>query len=262
MKKINKLFIPVLISITICGCTQQTSKEEYIGQEGAKALAIESSGVSEQNVVFEKAELSTKNGLNYYEIDFTSEGVRYEYDVDAITGVIIDSRTEKISSAENQNSSSVSNSNGSEIITENQAQETALNHAGLKSDEVKIIKTKLDWDDGIQKYEVEFYSSNNKEYDYEINAVTGEIISYDYDAEYSFQAQTNNSEISADEAKNIALSQVPGASADNIYDFEVDYDDGRLEYEGKIIYSETEYEFSIDGYSGAIRSWEAESIYD
>ena len=34
----------------------------------------------------------------------------------------------------------------------------------------------------------------------------------------------------------------------------------RIEYEGKIIYNKTEYEFTIDGYSGAIREWEAEPV--
>ncbi|MBP3486562.1 MAG: PepSY domain-containing protein, partial [Oscillospiraceae bacterium] len=59
-----------------------------------------------------------------------------------------------------------------------------------------------------------------------------------------------------------ALAQVPGATVDNIREFGVDYDDGRLEYEGKIYYDHMEYEFEIDGYSGAIRSWDVESVYD
>ena len=76
-------------------------------------------------------------------------------------------------------------------------------------------------------------------------------------------ASANSStEISDAEAKKIALAQVPGAKESDIREFEVDYDDGRLEYEGSIYYGEMEYEFEIDGYSGAIRSWEAESIYD
>ena len=54
---------------------------------------------------------------------------------------------------------------------------------------------------------------------------------------------------------------MPGASVNDIWEFEMDMDDGRLEYEGTIYYSNMEYEFTIDGYSGAIRSWEAESIY-
>ncbi len=68
--------------------------------------------------------------------------------------------------------------------------------------------------------------------------------------------------IGADTAKSLALAQVPGATLTNIKEFETDYDGGRLEYEGKIYYDHMEYEFEIDGYSGAIRNWKVESIYD
>ena len=64
--------------------------------------------------------------------------------------------------------------------------------------------------------------------------------------------------ITADQAKEIALAKVPGATVNDIYEFELDRDDGRLEYEGTIWYNGTEYEFTIDGYSGAIREWDTE----
>ena len=47
---------------------------------------------------------------------------------------------------------------------------------------------------------------------------------------------------------------------DDIREWEADYDDGRLEYEGKIYDADTEYEFTIDGYSGSIISWETEPL--
>jgi uncharacterized membrane protein YkoI len=76
------------------------------------------------------------------------------------------------------------------------------------------------------------------------------------------EKKASSKEISEAEAKKIALAQVPGAKESDIRGFEVDYDDGRLEYEGSIYFNEMEYEFEIDGFSGAIRSWEVESIYD
>ena len=68
--------------------------------------------------------------------------------------------------------------------------------------------------------------------------------------------------LTAEQAQAIALAKVPGAAAADIWEFEVDRDDGRLEYEGTIYYSGMEYEFTIDGYSGAIREWDAEPIWD
>ena len=43
---------------------------------------------------------------------------------------------------------------------------------------------------------------------------------------------------------------------------QLDWDDGRAEYEVKIYYGTMEYEFEIDAYSGAIISRDVESIYD
>ena len=76
------------------------------------------------------------------------------------------------------------------------------------------------------------------------------------------EKNNSNKAISAGEAKKKALAQVPGAKMSDIVEFETDRDDGRIEYEGKIYYDHMEYEFEIDGYSGAIRNWEVEAIHD
>ena len=120
-----------------------------------------------------------------------------------------------------------------------------------------FVKCRLEREDGRQVYDVEFVTADYREYDYEIDPATGEVLSYDYDAE-SYVSTSGGSEITREEAQRIALEKVPGATAEDIYEFSVDYDDGRLEYEGEIRYDGMEYEFEIDGYSGAIRSWEAE----
>ena len=146
------------------------------------------------------------------------------------------------------------------MITEDEAKTIALEKAGKTNDEVTFIQSKLDMDDGRQVYDVEFYTADYKEYDYEIDAYTGEVVSFDYDAEHYSQTNTSGGTMTADEAKELALSQVPGATASDIREFETDYDDGRTEYEGKIVYDGMEYEFEIDGYSGAIRNWESEPV--
>lgn len=258
MRYRNMLLTATAAVMLFGGCAQQTSATEaYIGTEAAKAAAFQDAGVAEADAVLEKTGLDTKNGIAYYEVDFSAGGYAYEYDIDAITGIIIESQS-KADQGTTQQTGTVQG----EGVTEEQAKAIALEHAGLTSEEVTFIRAKLEWDDGRQKYEIEFYSKDQKEYDYDIDASTGEILSYDYDAEYYNAGGTGTQEITAEKAKEIALSQVAGATVDDIYEFEVDYDDGRLEYEGKIYYEKMEYEFSIDGYSGAIREWEAESIYD
>ena len=167
-----------------------------------------------------------------------------------------------ISGTQNGGTGGGADASGTETaaVGEGKAKEIALNHAGLTEDQVTFVRSRLDWEDGRQVYDVEFYTADYKEYDYEIDAATGEVLSYDYDAEgYAPSADAGTQTISADRAKEIALAEVPGATTKDIYEFEVDRDDGRLEYEGTIYYNGVEYEFSIDGYSGAIRSWEVDS---
>ena len=91
---------------------------------------------------------------------------------------------------------------------------------------------------------------------------TGEILSSGYDEKTSGWSGSNSSNVTVSEAdaKQTALGSVSGATEKDIYEWEFDYDDGRPEYEGKIIYGGTEYDFTIDASSGAVIEWEAESV--
>lgn len=257
-----------LLILTAAGCSQPSSQAEYIGLDAAKAIALEAAGVAESAATFTTTGLDRQNGTDFYAIDFTANGQSYEYDIDAVTGIIISgpqndsaasaSTSPQPSSSVDPSPSPTASQSGSGTITENQARQIALDHAGLSASQVTFLKSSLDYDDGRQVYDVEFYSSDYTEYDYEIDAATGDILSYDSDAEGYAPPTANTTAITADQARQIALAEVPGATVNDIYEFELDRDDGRLEYEGTIYYNGMEYEFTIDGYSGAIRSWEAE----
>ena len=66
------------------------------------------------------------------------------------------------------------------------------------------------------------------------------------------------SSISTEDAKQIALNQVPGATTENISRFETDYDNGRLVYDGEIHFQQNEYDFEIDAQDGTILEWDVE----
>lgn len=145
-----------------------------------------------------------------------------------------------------------------EQLTLDAAKETALAGAGLTADQVTFTKEKLDWEDGRQVYDIEFHTAGGAEYDYEIDVETGKVVSYSYEAGRDAASAASDGAISADEAKELALAQVPGASLSDMRKFETEYDDGQLEYEGEIVYDGMEYEFEIDGGSGVIVSWDVE----
>jgi len=65
-------------------------------------------------------------------------------------------------------------------LSREQAQALALEQAGLTADQVTRIEVEYEIDDGIPRYEVQF-RYDGWEYDYEIHAETGEILSFDRD---------------------------------------------------------------------------------
>ena len=142
---------------------------------------------------------------------------------------------------------------GTGLITLEEAKAVALKHAKLTADQVTFVKQKLEREDGRQVYDIEFYTSDYKEYDYEIDAATGLILEFDYDADsFTPPDPSVTGTISQDKAREIALAQVPGATAKNMTKLTLDRDDGRLIYEIEIKYNGMEYDFEINAADGVI----------
>lgn len=68
-------------------------------------------------------------------------------------------------------------------ISPEEAEKAALDHVGLSADRVQRLRTGLERDDGITQYDVEFLEGD-WEYEFEIDADTGKILSFDKDHKY------------------------------------------------------------------------------
>ena len=156
------------------------------------------------------------------------------------------------------------NTDGEATLSEEEAKQIALSHAGLTAEQVTFVKSHIEKENGKNRYEIEFFTSDNKEYDYEIDPYTGEILNFDYEAEnHSVSSNTTAGEtISESEAKKIVLEHVPGATEEHIKEFKTDHGNGRVQYEGEIHYEKKEYDFEIDAHSGEILEWDVEDIHD
>ena len=164
-------------------------------------------------------------------------------------------------SDENTNSQTNQANSENTLLSADAAMAKALSHAGLKASQVTVIKQKLDWEDGYQIYKIEFSTSDKQIYDYEINASTGVIVSFDYDANYKkalSSAVSQKTYIGEEKARSIALDKVSGATSNNVTKLKLAREDGGYVYEIEIVYNNVEYEFELDAYSGAMLSWEFE----
>lgn len=137
----------------------------YITVEQAKEVALFDSGV-EENATFLKVSFDKDKGVHIFEIEFMANGTKYEYEINAVTGAIIEKEIE--------NSNTQIDSD--ELLGAQAVLEKAITHAGISLADVIENEVKLEIERGIYVYEVEFETSTY-EFEYKINAKTGEIIS-------------------------------------------------------------------------------------
>ncbi len=274
--------LSLAVAMTGCGGKpvinqQPSSQEQLISMEAAQEVALKAANIAAADAAISATTLNEVAGTSCYKVEFTSGDYAYAYTVNAETGAVMEmSSREKnavdtqaqteatvpaADSATTQSSAAATAQTVTGTVDEEMAQKIALEHAGVKATDATITKSKLDYEGRRQVYEIEWYAGGKK-YDYEIAVDTGEILSSAYDEKTSGWSVSNSSNVTVSEAdaKQTALGRVSGATQKDIYEWKFDYDDGRPEYEGKIIYGGTEYDFTIDASSGAVIEWEAESV--
>ena len=274
--------LSLAVAMTGCGGKpvinqQPSSQAQLISMEAAQEAALKAANIAAEDAAISATTLNEVAGTSCYKVEFTSGDYAYAYTVNAETGAIMEmSSREKnavdtqaqteatvsaADSATTQSSAAATAQTVTGTVDEEMAQKIALEHAGVKATDATITKSKLDYEGRRQVYEIEWYAGGKK-YDYEIAVDTGEILSSAYDEKTSGWSVSNSSNVTVSEAdaKQTALGSVSGATEKDIYEWKFDYDDGRPEYEGKIIYGGTEYDFTIDASSGAVVEWEAESV--
>ena len=263
----KKLTVLILISLALTGCANidptDIGNREVLAIDAIRQIALNHSKLTQDDAVFDITELDDDAETYYVEVSDGTQSISYT--IDAHSGKILNTDAKDVVTQKDDTITPTQNSQSNQTgdkkrLTKDQAIVFALKDAGLSRNDVTIKEVELDRDDGRLLYEIEFYSKN-KEYDYDIDAYTGEVLKKDFDIE-DFDIKGNTStDIGLSKAKSIALAKVPGANNNHIK-IEKDRDDGRIVYEGEIIYNEKEYEFEIDGHTGTIIEWEVESVYD
>ena len=223
-----------------------------ITADRAKEIALKDAGLTAGQVTFIRAHLDWDDGRRVYDVEFYNSAnyTEYDYEIDASTGAILS----KDFDAEYYTQPGTGGTGAA--ITADRAKEIALNHAGVSASSATFVYAKLDWDDGRLQYDVEFYSGST-EYDYEIDANTGAILSYDHDWDNTTQTIPAGSNlISADRAKEIALGRAPSGAT--VVKCELERDDGRYLYEIEMRSGRTEYSCDVDASTGAIYDWDVD----
>ncbi len=229
-----------------------------IGKEAAGVAALQHAGLDEAQVTRLEVEYVRADGQHLYEVEFYAGNRRYGYEIDGCTGVIRSDGLEvkNYSASKEQGSAIAQPVSGNSVIGKEAAGAAALQHAGLDEAQVTRFEVELDLEKGRQIYEVEFYSGN-AEYDYEIDASTGAVIAYEYEAK---AAAAKGESVIGKGAAGAAALEHAGLSELRVsrLEVELDLEKGRQIYEVEFYSGGWEYEYEICAYTGTILSFEVE----
>ena len=168
---------------------------------------------------------------------------------------------------------SVGTASDKDYIGAEAARAIAITHAGVNEAEITKYESELDFEKGVMVYDIEF-DCGGYEYDYDINAKTGEIIKSEKEHENKKQhsgdqangesgdgnAQVNGSYIGEDAALAAALAHA-GISSDtsiNGLKCELDREKGQVIYELEFVCGGYEYDYDVNAASGAVVKYEKE----
>ncbi len=256
----------------------QASSGAYIGEEQAKAIAFAQAGAQEADVTRLEVSLDCDDGRMLYEVDFHFNGYEYDYEIDAATGEVWKTEREEESgrpagTGNTGTTTTTANTNGntsgasqttttaapsSDRLTADQALSAALSHAGVSAESAYDKSIELDYDHGVAVYEIEF-SSAGVEYEYEINAATGEVLIWKSEGDdRPASTPSSGQEIGIEQAKELALQRAGITGDVRFLKEKREYDDGRLIYELEFWSGGIEYECEIDAITGAIRNWDSD----
>lgn len=267
-----------LAAIAVCGAlvisgvsfsmsqADASTSAALIGMGKGADIALSDAGLKENQVNDLTAKYRTENGVSFYTVTFTSGSYTYEYRVNAVDGTILQADRNSVTQDTETGTTTGSQTTTTKKITKAKAKSIALKHAGVSASKATFVKAKLDYEDGRRVYEIEFYSGNT-EYDYEILASNGKIISYDKDIEnYKIPRKNTSSStyIGKAKAKSIALKDAGvSTSSATFTKTKLDYEDGIRVYEIEFYTNSAEYEYEINAKTGKIRDMDVEHFdYD
>ena len=228
-----------------------------IGVDKAKEIALNEAGLTADGVTFTKSFLDMDDGVLQYEIEFITGDAEYSADVKASDGTILKWDVDR-------NHSAASPSQGD--IGVDKAKEIAAKKAGFAVSDVTFVKERLDIDNGIRQYEIEFIKDNT-EYSADVSASDGTILDWDEDRGKAIVPPSTApdasaggaGEITADKAKEIAL-QKAGFNESDVTGLRVEYDrDDRVnKYDVEFRNGRNEYSVEVRAADGEIMEYDVD----
>lgn len=149
----------------------------YSGMNNAFEIALSDSQVLAENAKAVELDFDFKRGSVLYDVEFYSQGKKYEYKINSDGEILFGSRqSEQGSTAQQSQDSSSLNATLSDI-TEQHAKQLALSQAGIDESKIYDYDSDIENLNGVKVYDIEF-KYDGYEYNYYINAANGAVVQF------------------------------------------------------------------------------------
>ena len=191
----NAVPAPVEMPVVTDAPTPAVTATPYIGADAAAEAALKHSKVNEKDADISSVLLVEQNGMMLYEVCFSTKDNQYEYLLDASTGraeswrkaALADAVTEpavaasgdlKPTASPEPTASLAPEKNATVLIGEDEAKKLAMGHANITEKDLSSISCKLELEGLNLIYDIEM-KTKLMENDYEVDAISGEIVGFD-----------------------------------------------------------------------------------
>lgn len=265
--------ILAVLAVGTVFATEKAAKRASIGEESAQNFAFADAGVDPVSATNVHTEFDREQGQFIYDVDFVSGNTEYEYWIKASDGSVVKKDSEIIGQDDLPDDKEAAQSSGTtgNTVTDDdsstadadieKAKETAFADAKVQVSEVTCTKAELTEDDGVEVYDIEFYTAD-KEYEYEIRVSDGKIYQKEeepLDDDKKVQTEKKGNYIGIDKAKEIAVKHAGFSVADVRFSkAKLEEDDGNKEYEIEFYKNKKEYEYKIQAETGDILEYDSD----
>ncbi len=272
--------------------TASVAKNNSIGNIAAEDIALKDAGIDYSQARIHRTEFDFDNGQYLYDVEFSSNGVEYDYRIKASDGTILWRDSEPMDGyAANVNGNQTQGQAQQPSAEQQQAQETLAQAQETLAQAQEAQKQAEAAQKQAQEAAAQAQQQQQQAQEAQKQAEAAQKQPQQQPAAQTTQQQQpaaqsapqqpaataaqpqpapqpqqpaqNTSYISVDQAKNIALGQAGlSASGVNFGKTKLENDDGRAEYEIEFYSGTTEYDYTIDAVTGNVLEYDVDSIYD
>lgn len=258
-KTIILLLTLVLTAALFTGCAQ-TTEEAKISRLDAVNAVYASVGIDEADALYTVVTESEEKNLPCYEVEISVDGVIYRYRVDSAKGDFLkvtvndqEVKPEKVPKPDR-------GENKTKYIGIKRATAIALRDASLSEGDLVSFEYEMDFALGQYLYDLEFKTASH-EYEYEIDALTGEIFKKDVDGVTVLtpSPEGDGEYIGITAAEDAALLHAGVQRDESVFEAtEWKMRKGVAVYKIEFVSAGVEYEYTVNALTGAVISHKRE----